>query len=521
MPEPEKPADLLDLQLLPAWVKEPAGGPDYSQYEGEDPRRGDDFRDRRDRGGSREGRRPAPRGRKPDRGGPGGRERRDPRDKGARGRSDRRPERARPERAPMVLPTHVQVRFLPHRPPLDNVIAQIKGGAVAYSVFALARLFLDKPERYNVLLTATEELPLSQLGETGAVAVDRKILEGAAFLSARDEYYKAETTQTEPIKGNFSNVARDRASGTLLGPTNHHAYQTQLRALYEQRYSRRMSFPEFQRGIEIVGDPAVVEEWKEQARTVTTYTTLKEDPEISFKSLAEAERHFREKYLPDLIRSTVEATVDGVTSRRLADRALSRQIENAWSAEVRSPSKMMAELVGALREAGLNIFRHRRGMLFVTPVRHRPFRHEAGSVSAGVATIFEAIAASTGGTSRKEIADKLLAATAEGEREKAKLNLASDLRWLVGEGYVIEFNDGTLDLPKIKPPAAAKPAAAGETAAPVAAEEAEKPVEAEAMPAVAEETPAAPAGEESPAQAEEASPEDPAAGTKETDEPAS
>jgi hypothetical protein len=34
--------------------------------------------------------------------------------------------------------------------------------------------------------------------------------------------------------------------------------------------------------------------------------------------------------------------------------------------------------------------------------------------------------------------------------EKQKLVLASDLRWLIGEGHVIEFNDGTFDLPRAK-----------------------------------------------------------------------
>jgi hypothetical protein len=32
-----------------------------------------------------------------------------------------------------------------------------------------------------------------------------------------------------------------------------------------------------------------------------------------------------------------------------------------------------------------------------------------------------------------------------------KLALASDLRWLINEGYLIEFNDGSLDLPRGKP----------------------------------------------------------------------
>ena len=149
----------------------------------------------------------------------------------------------------MQLPA-VAVRFLPHAGAFESVIAQMKSGSVAYSVFALARLFLEKPERYDVRLTAVDEgALLHRLGERGPVAVDPRILEGGAFAALRDEYYTAEETQTEPIKGNFSNVARDRASGTLLGPTNHHSYQPQLRALYEQRYSRRMSFQDFQRQI--------------------------------------------------------------------------------------------------------------------------------------------------------------------------------------------------------------------------------------------------------------------------------
>ncbi len=48
------------------------------------------------------------------------------------------------------------------------------------------------------------------------------------------------------------------------------------------------------------------------------------------------------------------------------------------------------------------------------------------------------------------------------DADRVKLGLASDLRWLIHEGYLIEFNDGTLDLPRPKaPPAAgAAPAAA-------------------------------------------------------------
>ena len=347
------------------------------------------------------------------------------------------------------MPVEITTRFLPYSRVFENVAAQIKSGSVAYSIFALSRLFLEKPERYEVRLTAKAGSPLYQLGENGAVSLNREFLEGNAFRLAHEDFYKIEITQSDPIKGNFSNVARCRLSGTLLGPTNHHNYQPQLRTLYEQRFSRRMNFADYQRQIEIVNDPALIERWKEQARTVTTFKTRNDEPSSTFPSAAEAERHFRSNYLPGLVRSMDEVTVSGVLSRRLPDRALNRALEDAWTRETRSPSNMMQELTGRFRQAGLNVFRHRRGMLFVSPIRVRPFVHAQAEVSRSVNAILEILAGAPG-TNRKEVFEKLIADVASQEVEPRKLALASDLRWLINEGYLIEFNDGSLDLPRGK-----------------------------------------------------------------------
>ena len=139
-----------------------------------------------------------------------------------------------------------------------------------------------------------------------------------------------------------------------------------------------------------------------------------------------------------------------MTSRRLNDRGLGRAIEDAWSHENRSPSRMMQELASAFRPAGLNIFRQRRNMLFVSPIRSRPFSHELTGVSQSIGGILAAIAG-TPGINRHDLAEKVVAGGAEnGDAERLKLTLASDLKWLISEGYVIEFNDGSLDLPRAK-----------------------------------------------------------------------
>src|SRR5207244_8280746 len=120
-------------------------------------------------------------------------------------------------------------------------------------------------------------------------------------------------------------------------------------------------------------DPQLVERWKEDAPKLTTFTTLREYTPATFASAGEAERHFRESYLPGLIRSTQELTIDGVASRSLSDRVLHRLIEGEWASATRSPSGMMQELGAQFRQAGLHVFRHRRGMLFVSPIRVRAF----------------------------------------------------------------------------------------------------------------------------------------------------
>src|SRR2546421_4689482 len=290
VPSSGEPIDLIDLKFLPAWVKEDWSATRHAGFEGEEERAhwSPEGMERRPR---------PPRYRRDDeknhrRVDRGERDERKPLDRKDRKRSRDFPAR-REAPAPPVSP-QLEVHFLPQAAAFENVAAQIKAGTAAYSVYALARLFLQKPERYLVRIASKGDNTLFRLGESSVLATDRAALENVAFPALKDEYYRGDVTLNEPVKGNFTSVARERTSGTLLGPTNHHSYQPQLRRLYEQRFSRRMDFAEFQRKIEVVNNPVLVEKWKEDVRKVTTFTTLKEEPGRAFGTEVEAERHFRE-----------------------------------------------------------------------------------------------------------------------------------------------------------------------------------------------------------------------------------
>ena len=509
MNEADSPSFNLDeLRLVPDWMREDAPSPS-KQYAGHDYPAGDEGRT--SQRGARQGPgqfnrdRRAPQGDR--RSGGGNRDRGRDRPGGNRGPDrrdsfqDRRPA---PVEAPPA-PAPVQVTFLPDDRCMASNIKQIRSTHMAYPLFSLARMFLQEPARHLVQFTlepaaAQAGTSLYQLGGEGPVTLERSTLEKLAFDTSREQYYTEQTVQKEPLKGNFTNVARERLSGTLLGPTNYHAYQPALRSLYESRFSRRMSFEDFRRNVEVVSDPALIERWKEEARTTTTIVTKDGEPPTTLPSLSEARAHFRQHYLDTLVRTGTTFRVHGSVARDLPEPAMMQAIRQAHERELRYPAQFVQLLRQGLQNAGLHIFKHRKRVVYVSLARPTPFVAAGSAVSENVATILETVGKFPLCT-RKVLAERLLArnttaggtgaltddapvaivgdsvvpptgpteAPVEGATEpatveaapqpapapappedasaKAKAALAADLRFLVQAGHIIEFHNGTFDLP--------------------------------------------------------------------------
>jgi hypothetical protein len=479
----DSPQD-FDLKFLPDWLKEAPSPNRYANYEGESERpRRDDRRPggppRGDRppgrsgpggprpGGQRPGGAPggprpggpgarpgSPGGNRPGPGGPrgprseGGPRRDDRRGPGGPPRGGDRREDARPPReAPAPAPAELRIDFLPEPNAGGGIARQIKGSGRAYAVFQTAKLFLERPERHIVRITSMKgEAPLFQIGD-GPISFDRALIERGAFLQAKDEYYTEETVQGEPIKGNFSNVARVRSAGILLGPTNHHGYQPALRKIYEERFSRRMSFQDYQQyEVEVVNDEQTVNDWKEQARNSTTYTTTKEAEPIVFKSLFDAEQHFRKTYLPTLIKTGLTLECSGPASRHGLDRHVSNAVREAWEKERLFPQGVVNNLRPFFNEAGLHFFKHRKRVLHVSATK--PVRHpENQPFSDGITTLLKTVEAQPR-IKRPQLALKILGEGHElPDAAPRKEALAADLHYLIRIGHVIEFADGSFDLP--------------------------------------------------------------------------
>jgi hypothetical protein len=229
-----------------------------------------------------------------------------------------------------------------------------------------------------------------------------------------------------------------------------------VRSLYEQRFSRRMSFEEYRRTIESTTDPDLVNQWKEDARKWTVYKTKTqgEEPPATFDSLAAVEQHFRAHHLSSVVKPCLAAEVSGEIARHLPDRGIVAAIRVARDRENRFPAQIAGALRHGLNQAGLHVFKHKKRILYISTVRPQLFSSNQTQLSAGLAGVLATLR-SYPKITRKQLAEKVLTKVLgqplpnenSPEYQQAKTALAGDLIWLAKAGHIIEFADGTLDLP--------------------------------------------------------------------------
>ncbi len=341
----------LDLRFIPDWMREDAGGsPSHQAFAGSHSESDGSNHASRDRGPRKpqggKGKGPTSfqdRGR---RGGEGPRGGAGPRPAGAGDRTDRRPSSPRPagrnetsqrpdkkprdnrpprpgysEPLPPKPDVPVTVRLLPEERFVDAVISRLKTTLVTFPLFSLGRLFLQDRQRYTIAISCAPEAgPIHMVPAAGVMGLDLDWVRQQAFDELFPKFYREEVTEGEEIKGNYSAVARCRLNNEILGPTNHHAYQMNLRRCYEKSFSRRMSFDKFKANVDIVTDHAAVEEWKTQARRKTIYRPIAAGGEGEAQP-EEAPSTQNGEAIP-----TEEVTTDSTT-------AVSAQIESEGGAE--------------------------------------------------------------------------------------------------------------------------------------------------------------------------------------------
>ncbi len=548
--EEAKPAEqddggiVLDLNFAPSWART---APDANiqryredRFEGGDERDGrhggrDGSRERRPRRDSDDGdrrrtdrnkpRREFDRGPRPEMQRPESRgavaQLRSPRpDAGGRpDRGERRDFRApRPEQPPLPL----EIRVLPEQKALGAVIRRIQTSHRAFPLRDIAWLFLDNPASCLIRIEPLkdQQVPLFQCKVCGLPALTEEEVRAHLVNRHMDDFFDVEDVSCDPPTGAFVCVARCSLSGELLGPPNHHSFNSKVHEMLRTRFPN-MSEEAYRSRIDTVREPEVIEQWRQQCTKKKIYrrkgvaqpvaepageagaeaegAEAEPPPKAPPMEREVAELVFMREILPEQIASVRHLICTAAVAVQTTSRPLYYALKDTLTRERRFPASLFFALRGAFRHRNLHLFRVNdpKGQDFVmlkTPAVLDP-AHTVQTLSEVLAFVNEHPACTKA---------ELVTALAGSDETKMKEMLVQ-LAWLVEKGHVIEYYNDVLSAPleypafrflpgekqaggqqSVRRPEAMPSAApSGQPAS--AAEEASTPAEPEAEPAPAPE----------------------------------
>jgi hypothetical protein len=229
-----------------------------------------------------------------------------------------------------------------------------------------------------------------------------------------------------------------------------------------------MPFEMFKSRVKIVRDEAVVKKWIEDQSWKTEYVCLNVPEPLKLPTRDDVAKHFRQTHLATIVKQVDAHQMSGVASRSMRCAPLQRLTRAKWEEQKRFPLQLATLLSQQFATRGLQFFKVNRTVTHVSVARPHYLDLETTPVSESVKRIVDFINAHPKCT-RRQLFEALAPAAlpavqspaenpaTPGELTPEASAVISDLHWLVHQGHVIEFANGTLDAAKKPIPKPTKP----------------------------------------------------------------
>ncbi len=339
----------------------------------------------------------------------------------------------------------IAVRFLPDGKALDAIIRRIQTTHKAYPFRDIVRLFQKDDASLVVRMEANREAnpdaKLYQCRVCGMPGLTEAEITNHIFEKHIADYFDIETVEGEAPQGNFTLIAKCGLSGELLGPPNHHSYVRRMAEIMHDRYPN-MSKEEYSRHIEMVRDPEVIEEWRNQTKMRTLY--FRKPQEDGAERAAGVERHeaeaiFRRDILPGQIGAAPHIVCPATILKNMPNRHLASYLSRAFSQDeqMRSQGTLSKALHAAFHHRKLHFFHANddHGQEFVTFAA--PVKFDTENVTDEIRAIISYVQENPS-SPVKNLVDAMVA---DGDEEKQKA-VSSSIRWLVEKGHLVEYFNG-------------------------------------------------------------------------------
>lgn len=381
-------------------------------------------------------------------------------------------------------PLALDIRFMPASKALASIIRRIQATHRAYPIRDIVKLFQNDDASLAVRIETIKDSDgpqqLFQCRLCGMPALSEEEVAEHLLKKHMTDYFDVEEIECDAPAGNFSCVAKCGLTGELLGPPNHHSYQHKVQEILRDRFPG-MSEEEYRRHIEMVRDPEVVEQWREQSKkkrifrrkaeeqpqdtekteaTADENTAPEEKPQAPALERYEAEMMFRHEIMPLQIGAASHIVCPAVSLQNLPNRRLAAELsakfadetnpnrrfqnrqpqqENAGQQHQQRNGSLFTAVHAAFHHRGLYFFRagDDRGQEFV--MASQPVSFDIEHATPELREIAQYVAANPS-CPPKQLVDAL---NPRNDEEKTK-RIVSQIKWLVEKGHLIEFFNGFL-----------------------------------------------------------------------------
>lgn len=378
------------------------------------------------------------------------------------------------------------VKIYPQDDTFDTLIKSLKNNCKTYQLFEITRVILEKPERFVILLSriknedSSDKLIYSCPKDNLPFDTEDEAIE--YFIDTySDEFFTIEDVEVDPPSGNFSIVYRCPFTGKLIAPPNFHRFQEILK-LHHKKTIKNLSLEDYQSKLESVNDEAVINEWVESMKKVKRYSLKEsEDSSVVFDSREEVKRYLILNQKNAIVHASENIRFLGNNIEKLPKGLIKRNVNHAIEGQRRFPLETANNIRGRLRRHKFTIYKKgSKGVSYVCSVK-RKFRDDKTVFTDNINALIEFFEKNQDISvmdlpykflnlqKLQSSEDKGSDKESEGNKESEGTDLASsevsnalnidgfsddekgqikqlfrDLKWLISEGYVTEYSNGTL-----------------------------------------------------------------------------
>lgn len=349
----------------------------------------------------------------------------------------------------VLLPRGMMIKIRPNESAMEMLVQVLRKSYITYRFFPIVRLLLEKKDRYQIVIVSeTEPFFYWEDQQQPFLTLDRAY--EAITQHLWSAYFEEEKVPIEPPKGVFTSINRCGITQRLIGPPNYHLYNELLKTHYQRYLKEHYSWEDFICQIKNEHSPQCVQEWLEQVSFVPRYH-FKPNVEICFDQRTAAKNYLvnylqlNEKLTPI---TRLALTVDQVDN--LWDGQLKEAIERELQQELQVPVRLGSYCRAFLHHSGFHIYRKGKRNEVITYICSvkRHVRDEFTFFTEEINRIIRCIEQHPYKTLEELIPCflKQMGATEEmpGENSPEIMGLKHDLILLIKQGYITQYEDGTL-----------------------------------------------------------------------------